>query len=426
MSISQELYFKSSQLIPGGVNSPVRAWTAVGGGPLFIARGQGSKIYDVDGKEYIDYVLSWGPLILGHAYKQVVEGIKKQLEKGLSYGAPTEQELILAELIREAMPSMEMVRLVNSGTEAIMTALRIARAYTGRKKILKFEGCYHGHSDSLLARAGSGLATLGIPGCPGVPEEVASLTLTIPYNDLNTLKEIINVHGDDIAAAIVEPVAGNMGVVIPEKEFLPELRRLTQDKGILLIFDEVITGFRFTWGGWQNVVGISPDLTCLGKIIGGGLPIGALGGKRDIMSLLAPLGPVYQAGTLSGNPVATCAGLITLQILRERKDIYTSLADFTGTLCREIEQIFTHRGLAIRINHMGSMFTIFFTEEKVRDFASAARSDVKRYAQFFQEMIRQGIYPPPSQFEAWFTSIAHTADDLEKTIAACRRAVDLI
>lgn len=422
---SQELFSRSGTLIPGGVNSPVRAWAAVGGNPLFIARGQGAIIVDVDGNEYIDYVLSWGPLILGHAHERVVKAVKDQLKKGLSYGAPTEQELIMAELIHQAIPSIEMVRLVNSGTEAVMSALRLARAFTGRKRILKFDGCYHGHGDSLLTRSGSGLATLGIPSCPGVPEELAELTITIPYNDPDALKKAIETYGEDLAAAIIEPVAGNMGVIVPEALFLTELRRLTQEKGILLIFDEVITGFRLTWGGWQNVVGLTPDLTCLGKIIGGGLPIGAFGGRRDIMSLLAPLGPVYQAGTLSGNPVATAAGIATLQILKDRKDIYPRLDDLTGKLCREMDQIFSQKGIGVHINRIGSMFTPFFTEEEVKDFSSATRSDTVKYARFFREMIRHGIYPPPSQFEAWFTSWAHTEEHVEKTVEACRRIVRL-
>lgn len=413
-------------MIPGGVNSPVRAWQTVGGGPLFIASGRGSKITDVDGNQYVDYVLSWGPLILGHAHEKVVEAIKEQLKRGLSYGAPTEQELTLAELIHQAIPSMEMVRLVNSGTEAVMSALRLARAFTGRKKILKFAGCYHGHSDSLLARAGSGLATFGIPGCPGVPEPLAKLTITIPYNDLGALEKAIDLHGGELAAAIVEPVAGNMGVVVPDEEFLPTLRRLTREKGILLIFDEVITGFRFTWGGWQKVTGLKPDLTCLGKIIGGGLPIGAFGGRSEVMSMLAPLGPVYQAGTLSGNPVATAAGIATLQVLRENSHIYDHLDRFTGTLCQEMEAIFRQKGIPIQINRLGSMFTLFFTEQKVCDFSSAFLSDTGKYARFFQAMIRHGVYPPPSQFEAWFTSSAHSEEDGEITIEACRRAIDFL
>jgi len=420
---SEILFSQSERLIPGGVNSPVRAWTAVGGRPLFIKEGRGSKIIDVDGNSYLDYVMSWGPLILGHAHERVVEAVKKQLEKGLSFGAPTEQELTLVELIQEAIPSMEMVRLVNSGTEAVMSALRLARAFTGRTRILKFAGCYHGHGDSLLARAGSGLATLGIPGCPGVPEALAELTITIPYNDVNALKEAIEMHGKTLAAAIVEPIAGNMGVVVPDADFLHVLRQLTAKRGILLIFDEVITGFRFTWGGWQNIVHLKPDLTCLGKIIGGGLPIGAFGGRWEIMSLLAPLGPVYQAGTLSGNPVATAAGIETLRVLREDRDIYDRLDRLTERLCQEMGEVFSLRGLSTRINRLGSMFTIFFTDKEVRDFSSAGRSDTGKFARFFREMIGQGIYPPPSPFEAWFTSAAHSEEDIERTVEACRQVI---
>jgi len=422
MEKSRSLFLKSKNLIPGGVNSPVRAWSAVGGGPLFISQGKGSKIIDVDGRAYIDYVLSWGPLILGHAHERIVEAVRKQLERGMTYGAPTEGELVMAELIGEAIPSIEMVRLVNSGTEAVMSALRLARAYTDRKRILKFSGCYHGHSDSLLVRAGSGLATLGIPSCPGIPEELANLTISIPYNDMEALRETINSYGGELAAVIVEPIAGNMGVVVPDGEFLPTLRKLTREAGILLIFDEVITGFRLTWGGWQNVIGVEPDLTCLGKIIGGGFPIGAFGGRWDIMSLLAPLGPVYQAGTLSGNPVATAAGVETLKILKEDPSIYLQLDRFTLELCQELTTIFNRAGIPTQINRVGSMFTIFFSPEKVNNFASAMRSDTERYARFFHEMVKEGIYLPPSQFEAWFTSTAHGEEELQITSEACLKA----
>jgi len=422
MEKSRSLFLKSKNLIPGGVNSPVRAWSAVGGGPLFISQGKGSKIIDVDGRAYIDYVLSWGPLILGHAHERIVEAVRKQLERGMTYGAPTEGELVMAELIGEAIPSIKMVRLVNSGTEAVMSALRLARAYTGRKRILKFSGCYHGHSDSLLVRAGSGLATLGIPSCPGIPEELANLTISIPYNDMEALRETINSYGGELAAVIVEPIAGNMGVVVPDGEFLPTLRKLTREAGILLIFDEVITGFRLTWGGWQNVIGVEPDLTCLGKIIGGGFPIGAFGGRWDIMSLLAPLGPVYQAGTLSGNPVATAAGVETLKILKEDPSIYLQLDRFTLELCQELTTIFNRAGIPTQINRVGSMFTIFFSPEKVNNFASAMRSDTERYARFFHEMVKEGIYLPPSQFEAWFTSTAHGEEELQITSEACLKA----
>jgi len=423
VSQSECIMTQSANLIPGGVNSPVRAWKAVGGNPLVIASARGAQITDVDGRSYTDYVLSWGPLILGHAHERVVTAVERQVKNGLSYGAPTEQELVLADLIHEAIPAMEMLRLVNSGTEAVMSALRLARAFTGRQRILKFTGCYHGHSDGLLVQAGSGLATFGIPACPGVTEAVAALTISLPYNDLSALEQAFTTYGHELAAVIVEPIAGNMGVVIPDPSFLPTLRRLTEEAGALLIFDEVITGFRLTWGGWQHIVGIRPDLTCLGKIIGGGLPIGAFGGRREIMSLLAPLGPVYQAGTLSGNPVATTAGIETLRILREDPKIYEHLDRYTADLTIKMEHLFASHQLDITINRMGSMFTPFFIKGPVTDFASATSTDTLRYRRFFQEMIRHGIYPPPSPFEAWFTSLAHGDQEREDTLMACRATV---
>lgn len=426
MSQSQHIFAKSEQLIPGGVNSPVRAWKTVGGSPVVIAHAQGPTITDVDGTDYIDYVLSWGPLILGHAPERIVEAVTRQVAKGLTYGAPTENELILAELIHEAIPSIDMIRLVNSGTEAVMTALRLARSFTGRPRILKFTGCYHGHSDALLAQAGSGLATFGIPACPGVADEVARLTISLPYNDVSAVTDAIDNYGTELAAVIVEPIAGNMGVVIPEPSFLTTIRRLTREAGIVLIFDEVITGFRLTWGGWQNVIGIQPDLTCLGKIIGGGLPIGAFGGRRDIMSLLTPIGPVYQAGTLSGNPVATTAGIETLRILKEDSSLYDRLDRDTAELCSEMAHIFHSKGINIALNRVGSMFTIFFTGAPVTDFSSASHTDTARYAHFFREMIRRGVYLPPSPFEAWFTSTTHGGRERERTINACREAASVL
>jgi len=422
-TLSQKLFEEAKAIIPGGVNSPVRAFQAVGASPLFIDRAHGSKIVDADGRTYIDYVLSWGPMILGHAHPRVIDAITAQAAKGTSYGAPTALEVDMARLITDAFPSIDMVRMVNSGTEAVMSAIRLARGTTGRDKIIKFEGCYHGHADSLLAKAGSGLATFGIPGSPGVPKCLAELTITLPFNDADAAISAVKASGDQIACIIVEPVAGNMGVVEPQPEFLQTLRKITKEAGILLIFDEVITGFRFTWGGFQNITGIMPDLTCLGKIIGGGLPVGAFGGRRDIMERLAPSGQVYQAGTLSGNPLAMAAGLATLNILKDKTADYGQLDGTAHNLCREIGTLFSDKGLPVTINRRGSMFTIFFTPDPVYDFPSANRSDTERFARFFKGMLAEGVNLPPSQFEAWFLSFAHDTGDTERTLDACAKTL---
>lgn len=399
------------------MNSPVRAFRSVGGQPRFIQRAKGSRLYDVDGNTYIDYILSWGPMILGHAPSSVISAIKKAAGKGTSYGAPTELEVQLAREIRAAFPSMEKVRLVSSGTEAVMSAIRVARGFTRRDGILKFEGCYHGHSDYLLAKAGSGLATLGIPDSLGVPADFAKHTLTAPYNDVRAVQHIVKEHGKRLSCIIVEPIAGNMGVVPPSQEFLEGLRKLTIENDILLIFDEVISGFRVAYGGAQALYGIKPDLTVLGKIIGGGLPVGAYGGRNDIMNLIAPSGPVYQAGTLSGNPLAVSAGLATLKQLRV-KGIYKKLDDRAASLAKGIGKAAKKFGITLTQTRVGSMLTSFFTPGPVVDWNSAKLSDTKRYGQFFHQMLDQGIYLAPSQFEAAFLSTAHTGADIERTIRA--------
>jgi len=414
-------YSKACKVIPGGVNSPVRAWKSVGGEPVFVSHAKGSKIYDVSGKEYIDYVLSWGPMILGHAHSKLTTAICNKARKGTSFGAPTTAETQMAELISGAIPSMELMRMTSSGTEATMTAIRLARGYTGRNLIAKFDGCYHGHNDSLLIKAGSGVATFGIPGSPGIPPELAKLTLSLPYNDIDTLQETIKSYGSRLAAIIVEPVAGNMGVVPPRKEFLDKLRKLTAKNGIILIFDEVITGFRFTFGGYQNLTGIKPDLTCLGKIIGGGMPVGAVGGKKEIMEKLAPLGDIYQAGTLSGNPLAMGAGLATLKVLKTKK--YSLLDEKTNILCQEIQCLFAAKGIAVCINRVHSMFTIFFHQGTVYDLNTAQKSDTAMFARFFHGMLKNGIWLAPSQFEAGFLSFAHTRKDVDKTIDGCSKTL---
>ncbi len=411
-------YQKAMSLMPGGVNSPVRAFKAVGIPPIFIDRGKGSKIWDVDGNEYIDYVGSWGPMILGHTHPKVVSAIKKATQKGTSFGAPTVLEIELANKIRKAFPSIELIRMVNSGTEAVMSAIRLARGYTGKDKIIKFEGCYHGHGDSLLVKAGSGATTFGIPDSLGVPSDLARHTLTALYNNLDSVKSLLIQYPEQIACIIVEPIAGNMGVVLPEKGFLEGLRKICDEKGIILIFDEVITGFRVAYGGVQELYGIKADLTCLGKIIGGGLPVGAYGGKRGIMERVSPLGGVYQAGTLSGNPIAMTAGIATLDVLKT-KGFYQELEKKTTYLVEGISELADERLIPITINKATGMFTIFFTEEPVIDYRTAKRSNTKRFSQFFVEMLNQGIYIPPSQFEAWFVSMAHTQNDLNKTIEAC-------
>ena len=420
---SRALFEKAGKIIPGGVNSPVRACGAVQTTPIFIREAQGSHIIDVDGREYVDYVMSWGPMMLGHSHPAVIEAVRQAAGRGTSYGAPTELEVDMAEIIIEAVPSIQMIRMVSSGTEAVMSAIRLARGYTGKNKIIKFAGCYHGHADSLLVKAGSGVATLGIPGSPGIPAALAELTITAPFNDIEAVEACVALHADDLAAVIVEPVAGNMGVVLPKPGFLQRLRDITQSHGALLIFDEVITGFRLAYGAYQDIVGIEPDITCLGKIIGGGLPVGAFGGKKEIMEHLAPCGPVYQAGTLSGNPVAMAAGLATLQILRDNRDVYEMLDRRTFHLCSEMLTLFEAKGLPVQINRAGSMFTVFFAPEAVVDFASAALSDTEMFARYYRGMLAEGIHLAPSQFEAAFLSFAHTPDDLDETIAACSQTL---
>lgn len=423
MGRSEDLYEEAKRYIPGGVNSPVRAFKAVGGTPRFIARAKGSRVWDVDGAEYVDYLASWGPLILGHAHPRVVEAVKAQAEKGTSYGAPTALEVELARRIVEALPSVEMVRMVNSGTEAVMSAIRLARAYTGRDKVIKFEGCYHGHADGLLVRAGSGATTLGVPDSPGVPRGYAELTLLAPYNDLQAVKELMARHRGEVACVVVEPVAGNMGVVPPEAGFLEGLRELCDHEGALLIFDEVITGFRVGPSGAQGLYGVMPDLTCLGKIIGGGLPVGAFGGRREIMEMLAPSGGVYQAGTLSGNPLAMAAGLETLKVLAE-EDPYGRLEEMADHLCREILQMARGTGLEVTVNRVGSMFTLFFNPGPVRNYEEARRSDTALYSRYFWGLLKRGVYVAPSQFEAAFLSTAHTAEDIDLTLRAVKEAFE--
>ncbi|MGH7233177.1 MAG: glutamate-1-semialdehyde 2,1-aminomutase [Nitrospiraceae bacterium] len=418
---SRRLFETAQQFIPGGVNSPVRAFRSVGGQPLFIKRAKGSRLYDVDGNCFIDYVLSWGPMILGHAPAPVIQAITRAATRGTSYGAPTELEVRLAQMIAEAIPSMEQVRLVSSGTEAVMSAIRLARAYTKRDGILKFEGCYHGHSDYLLAKAGSGLATLGIPDSPGVPADFTRLTLTVPYNDLKAVQDVIRSHHGELACVIIEPVAGNMGVVPPNDDFLPALRELTRSHGILLIFDEVITGFRVGYGGAQALYGVTPDLTCLGKIIGGGLPVGAYGGAKDIMQWIAPAGPVYQAGTLSGNPLAVTAGIETLKRLKT-PGLYRKLDERAAALADGLGAAAKKAGVAFTQTRVESMLGGFFTTGPVIDYASAKQSDTRAYAKFFHAMLQRGVYFAPSQFEAVFVSMAHSVKDLEQTITAARSA----
>jgi glutamate-1-semialdehyde 2,1-aminomutase len=418
---SIKLFEEAQQLIPGGVNSPVRAFRSVGGQPRFIDRAKGARLYDLDGNAYIDYVLSWGPMILGHASPPVIGAIKKAAARGTSYGAPTELEVKLARDIRAAVPSMQKIRLVSSGTEAVMSAIRVARGFTKRDGILKFEGCYHGHSDYLLAKAGSGMMTLGIPDSLGVPADFAKHTFTAPYNDIRSVREIMREQGEHIACIIVEPIAGNMGVVPPAPDFLSALRQLTLDHDSLLIFDEVISGFRVHYGGAQTLYGITPDLTVLGKIIGGGLPVGAYGGRKEIMDLIAPAGPVYQAGTLSGNPLAVTAGLATLKQLRAR-NVYKKLEEQSAALEEGIGKEAKRAGIPLIQHRVGSMMTSFFASEPVVDWTSAKRSDTKRYGQFFHQMLEQGVYLAPSQFEAAFLSTAHTSADIENTIKAARIA----
>ena len=423
LSRSRELQRRAEGYLPGGVNSPVRAFRAVGGDPPFLVRAEGAYLWDADGNRYLDYFGSWGPMILGHAHPLVVEAIQRAAERSASFGASTAAEADLAELVIAAMPSIEKLRFVSSGTEATMSAIRVARAFTGRKYVIKFEGCYHGHSDGLLVKAGSGLATFGLPGSAGVPPEIAHWTLTLPFNDLPAVEEAFAKHREEIACVIVEPVVGNMGCVPPSPGYLEDLRRITQETGSLLIFDEVMTGFRLALGGAQQVFGIDPDLTCLGKIIGGGLPCAAFGGKTGMMDLLAPLGPVYQAGTLSGNPLAMAAGIATLRYLAgHQAEVYGGLEKRTAAVAEGIAGAARDAGIAMTTNRFGSMVTWFFTAAPVVDFATAAASDAEAFGRFHRAMLDQGIWLPPSQFEAAFVSAAHTGADIDVTVEAARKA----
>ncbi|RMG60948.1 MAG: glutamate-1-semialdehyde-2,1-aminomutase [Deltaproteobacteria bacterium] len=420
---SRRLFREAQKHIPGGVNSPVRAFRSVGGTPLFITRAKGSKVYDADGNVFIDYVASWGPMILGHAPADVVREVAKAAKNGTSYGAPTELEVTLAKLIKSFFPSIEQVRLVSSGTEAAMSAIRLARGYTGRDRIIKFAGCYHGHADSLLVRAGSGATTLGVPDSPGVPKGLARETLTARYNDLDSVKRLVKANRGKIACIIVEPIPGNMGVILPRPGFLEGLREIADKEGIVLIFDEVISGFRVAPGGAQELFGIPADLTVLGKIIGGGLPVGAFGGKREIMEHISPTGPVYQAGTLSGNPLAVTAGIATLTRLKDRK-LYRDLEEKTAALVEALRDLAGRYGVPSVINRVGSMFTAFFTDLKeVTDYDSARKSDTEKYARYFHGMLERGVYFAPSQFEAAFVSAAHTKKDIDATIRAAEEVL---
>jgi len=419
---SENLFQEAQNLIPGGVNSPVRACGSVGGQPIFIERGNTSKIYDVDGNQYIDYVLSWGPLILGHRPACVIDALKKALEIGTSFGAPTFLETKLARLVIDMVPSMEMVRMVNSGTEATMSAIRLARGYTGRDMIIKFDGCYHGHADTLLVAAGSGVATLGIPGSPGVPESVISNTISLNFNDIEGFIKFMDEKGDQVAGVIVEPVAGNMGMVAPVEGFLEILREYTLKVGAVLIFDEVMTGFRVAKGSAQGLFGITPDLSCFGKVIGGGLPVGAYGGGKEIMENIAPVGKVYQAGTLSGNPLAMAAGIATLTEL-QKKGVYEALDSKTQKLMAGLQSAADDAKIPFKTNHLGSMAGFFFTSENVYNFDDAKKCDLDRFAKFYRIMLDKGVYLAPSQFEACFVSYAHSDEDIDQTIAAARQAM---
>jgi glutamate-1-semialdehyde 2,1-aminomutase len=421
-SRSKEAFKEAMQYIPGGVNSPVRAFRSVGMTPFYVERGEGSRIYDIDGHSYIDYIGSWGPLIVGHAHPEVIGAIQQTAAKGTSFGAPTQLETEMAKLVCERVPSIEMVRMVNSGTEATMSALRLARGFTGRSKIVKFEGCYHGHADSLLIKAGSGVATLALPDSPGVPEAVAAQTITIPYNDLEAVHTVFEKFGEEIAAIIVEPIAGNMGVVPPLSGFLEGLRQITNEYGSLLIFDEVMTGFRVGYHSAQGLYGITPDITCLGKIIGGGLPVGAYGGRKDIMERIAPAGPIYQAGTLSGNPLAMAAGYTTLSILGQ-PGVYESLERKSARLEQGFLANAAEKGIACTINRVGSMVCPFFTDIKVTNYETAQTSDLQRFNRYFAALLELGVSVAPSQFEGMFVSLAHSDDDIEATIDAHRRAL---
>ncbi len=416
---SRRLFEQARKIIPGGVNSPVRACASVGTEPVFIEKGSGALIFDADGNSFIDYVGSWGPMILGHAHPSVVQSIVQAAQKGTSFGAPTEMETRLAQMVVDAVPSVEMVRMVNSGTEATMSAIRLARGYTERDAIIKFDGCYHGHADTLLVQAGSGVATLNIPGSPGVPKSFVEHTLSLPFNDIETLSKVMSEKGDQVAAIIVEPVAGNMGMVPPADGFLQALRELTRKYGALLIFDEVMTGFRVAYGGAQGKFGITPDLTCLGKVIGGGLPVGAYGGPREIMEKIAPQGPVYQAGTLSGNPLAMAAGIATLTKLRE-PGIYEALDERAERLITGLLNAAKDAGIPATGGNVGAMLGLFFTENAVNCFDDAKKSDLDRFSAYYRKMMGRGIYLAPSQFEAFFLSITHTDEHIEATLAAAR------
>jgi len=414
---SNILFNKAKRIIPGGVNSPVRAFKAVGGHPIFIKSAKGSRIYDVDGNDYIDYVLSWGPMILGHSHPTVIGALQKACKKGTSYGAPTPLEVELAGMIRRAYPSMEILRMVNSGTEATMSAIRVARGFTGRDKVIKFEGCYHGHADGLLVKAGSGAATFGVPDSPGVPKDYARNTITLPFNDLKAVKKVLEKGARNIACVIIEPVVGNIGCVLPRPGFLEGLRRLTKKYGVILIFDEVMTGFRVSYGGAQKTYRIKPDMTCLGKVIGGGLPVGAYGGRGDIMKMVSPEGPVYQAGTLSGNPLAMTAGIETLRII-SRPDVYKRLMAKSAALEEALKDAARRAGIRTKFYRAGSMFCTYFTDTEVVDYATAKKADARKFAQFFGKMLDRGINLAPSQFEAGFMSLAHSNADINKTARA--------
>jgi len=419
---SKKLFYKACEVMPGGVNSPVRAFKSVGCNPLFVKKGNGSKIWDADGNEYIDYVASWGPLIFGHAHPQIVEALKRQVELGTSYGASTELEIELAEQVVTLVPSLEVVRMVNSGTEAVMSAIRLARGVTGRDKVVKFEGCYHGHVDSMLVKAGSGLASLGIPECPGIVDALAKNTLTLPFNDSSKVKDLFAAEGDDIACVIVEPVGGNMGVVPPQNGFLETLREVTNQVGAVLIFDEVITGFRVALGGVQSICGVKPDLTCLGKVIGGGLPVGAYGGSRQLMDNIAPVGPIYQAGTLSGNPLAMTAGIEMIKLL-SGQSVYDELERKSEKLCAGYESNVKKLGIKAQFTRVGSMFSMFFTDQNIIDFESVKSSDTNFFRSYFTSLLEEGVYIAPSQFEAGFMSAVHTDEEIEQTIEANYKAL---
>ena len=419
---SESLFKEAQKYIPGGVNSPVRAFKAVGGHPLFISKAEGSRITDADGNEFIDYVSSWGPLIFGHAHPEIVEAVSKQAQLGTSFGAPTELEIELAHKVSEAVPSIETVRLVSSGTEATLSALRLARGFTGRDKIVKFEGCYHGHGDSLLVKAGSGVLSLGLPECPGIVADLAKNTLNLPYNDTQAVEELFAKMGKEIACLIVEPIGGNMGVVPPQPGFLELLRKVTAESGALLIFDEVITGFRVSYGGAQKLYGVTPDLTCLGKIIGGGLPVGAYGGKKEIMDHIAPVGAVYQAGTLSGNPLAVTAGIKMLDLL-SGPGVYGDLDKKSERLCNGYKENVRKAGVTATFTRVGSMFSMFFTDQEIISFDSVKTSDTDLFKRYFNAMLDEGVYIAPSQFEAGFMSAVHTNDDIDQTIEAQFRAL---